>query len=235
MSPNVAIPSMSAGVSPASSIAARTASSVSSSAGDTGAAADPRNAEAADDRVLLEVAHRAPRMSIFVMTVRLDCTFLGMADDAAPEIPARMLPTLTTTTGRSGPAAATDSCTSRGASTCRLWVQPPGADCPDCGGALVDRPVSGRGTVFTYTVNYQPFHAGRARALRHRDRSSWRSSRTCASQRISLTANRIRFTSAYLSRCVSNATTSTATPSSSRCSRRGPSGTRIRAAPNTWR
>ncbi len=41
---------------------------------------------------------------------------------------------------------------------CGLWVNPPAADCPDCAGALVARPVSGRGTVFTYTVNYQPFN-----------------------------------------------------------------------------
>ncbi|WP_442928524.1 Zn-ribbon domain-containing OB-fold protein [Mycobacterium sp. JS623] len=41
---------------------------------------------------------------------------------------------------------------------CELWVSPPAADCPDCGGVLVARPVSGRGTVFTYTVNYQPFN-----------------------------------------------------------------------------
>ena len=41
---------------------------------------------------------------------------------------------------------------------CALWVNPPAADCPDCGGALEAQPVSGRGTVFTYTVNYQPFN-----------------------------------------------------------------------------
>jgi hypothetical protein len=41
---------------------------------------------------------------------------------------------------------------------CGLWVSPPAADCPDCGGALAAQPVSGRGTVFTYTVNYQPFN-----------------------------------------------------------------------------
>jgi len=41
---------------------------------------------------------------------------------------------------------------------CELWVGPPAADCPDCGGALEARPVSGRGTVFTYTVNHQPFN-----------------------------------------------------------------------------
>jgi hypothetical protein len=41
---------------------------------------------------------------------------------------------------------------------CALWVSPQAADCPDCGGALVAKPVSGRGTVFTYTVNHQPFN-----------------------------------------------------------------------------
>ncbi|GAC1409896.1 MAG: hypothetical protein NVS4B6_32370 [Mycobacterium sp.] len=41
---------------------------------------------------------------------------------------------------------------------CGLWVSPPAPDCPDCGGALAAQPVSGRGTVFTYTVNYQPFN-----------------------------------------------------------------------------
>jgi uncharacterized protein len=41
---------------------------------------------------------------------------------------------------------------------CALWVNPPAADCPDCAGALEMRPVSGRGTVFTYTVNHQPFN-----------------------------------------------------------------------------
>uniref|UniRef100_UPI0034E1F435 Zn-ribbon domain-containing OB-fold protein n=1 Tax=Mycobacterium sp. OAE908 TaxID=2817899 RepID=UPI0034E1F435 len=41
---------------------------------------------------------------------------------------------------------------------CEAWVSPPAGDCPDCEGALVARPVSGRGTVFTYTVNHQPFN-----------------------------------------------------------------------------
>jgi uncharacterized protein len=41
---------------------------------------------------------------------------------------------------------------------CGLWVSRPAEDCPDCGGAVEARPVSGRGTVFTYTVNYQPFN-----------------------------------------------------------------------------
>lgn len=37
-------------------------------------------------------------------------------------------------------------------------MSPPAADCPDCGGELHAHPVSGRGTVFTYTVNHQPFN-----------------------------------------------------------------------------
>jgi uncharacterized protein len=41
---------------------------------------------------------------------------------------------------------------------CARWVYPPRAVCPDCDEELVFRPVSGRGTVFTYTVNYHPFN-----------------------------------------------------------------------------
>ena len=41
---------------------------------------------------------------------------------------------------------------------CARWVHPAAGECRDCGGALVARPVSGRGTVFTYTVNYHPYN-----------------------------------------------------------------------------
>jgi uncharacterized OB-fold protein len=41
---------------------------------------------------------------------------------------------------------------------CARWVHPPAADCPECGGDLVAHPVSGHGTVFTYTINHQPFN-----------------------------------------------------------------------------
>jgi uncharacterized OB-fold protein len=41
---------------------------------------------------------------------------------------------------------------------CALWVSPPTADCPDCGGELVATAVSGRGEVFTFTVNHHPFN-----------------------------------------------------------------------------
>jgi uncharacterized protein len=42
--------------------------------------------------------------------------------------------------------------------SCHRWVHPPSKDCPDCGGGLVARPVSGFGTVLTYTVNRHPFN-----------------------------------------------------------------------------
>jgi uncharacterized OB-fold protein len=41
---------------------------------------------------------------------------------------------------------------------CGRWVHPSTGECRECGGALVARPVSGRGTVFTYTVNYHPYN-----------------------------------------------------------------------------
>ena len=63
-----------------------------------------------------------------------------MPDDAPPAIPAD---------GR----LMVHRCTQ-----CSLWVGPFAPDCPDCGGALAAKPVSGRGTVFTYTVNHQPFN-----------------------------------------------------------------------------
>ena len=79
--------------------------------------------------------------------------------DAAPSVnPARMLPKLHEynrafwTGGADGRLLVTQC------AQCGLWVSPPGPDCPDCGGSLVARPVSGNGTVFTYTVNYQPFN-----------------------------------------------------------------------------
>ncbi|OBI41274.1 DNA-binding protein [Mycobacterium sp. E796] len=41
---------------------------------------------------------------------------------------------------------------------CARWVHPAAGECRDCGGPLVARPVSGRGTVFTYTVNHHPYN-----------------------------------------------------------------------------
>lgn len=42
---------------------------------------------------------------------------------------------------------------------CERWVHPPVDRCPACGsGQLRAQPVSGRGTVFTFTVNRHPFN-----------------------------------------------------------------------------
>jgi uncharacterized OB-fold protein len=38
---------------------------------------------------------------------------------------------------------------------CGRWVEPSGASCAACGGSLSPQPVSGRGTVFAFTVNHQ--------------------------------------------------------------------------------
>ncbi len=42
--------------------------------------------------------------------------------------------------------------------SCARWIFPIEAVCPTCSTATVPRAVSGRGTVYTYTVNHQPFH-----------------------------------------------------------------------------
>ncbi|WP_156688417.1 Zn-ribbon domain-containing OB-fold protein [Mycobacterium sp. Marseille-P9652] len=41
---------------------------------------------------------------------------------------------------------------------CEHWVHPSAGECRDCGNALQKRPVSGRGTVFTYTVNHHRYN-----------------------------------------------------------------------------
>ncbi|MDT5115344.1 MAG: uncharacterized protein QOE30_1083 [Mycobacterium sp.] len=41
---------------------------------------------------------------------------------------------------------------------CSRWVHPAAGECRECGATLVARPVSGHGTVFTYTVNHHPYN-----------------------------------------------------------------------------
>lgn len=42
--------------------------------------------------------------------------------------------------------------------SCGQWVHPPAPTCPACGGTeMSPEPVSGRATVFTFTVNRHPF------------------------------------------------------------------------------
>jgi uncharacterized protein len=41
---------------------------------------------------------------------------------------------------------------------CSRWVFPPLLQCPDCSGSAAYASVSGKGRVFTYTVNHHPFN-----------------------------------------------------------------------------
>jgi uncharacterized OB-fold protein len=41
---------------------------------------------------------------------------------------------------------------------CRRWVHPPTSACPTCEGPVRPEPVSGRGSVYTFTVNAHQFH-----------------------------------------------------------------------------
>ena len=41
---------------------------------------------------------------------------------------------------------------------CRQWQHPPTGTCGACGGAAAPERVSGKGTVFTFTVNHQQYH-----------------------------------------------------------------------------
>lgn len=42
--------------------------------------------------------------------------------------------------------------------SCGHWQHPPTGTCEPCGGAARPEPVSGRGTVFTFTVNHHQYH-----------------------------------------------------------------------------
>jgi uncharacterized protein len=81
-----------------------------------------------------------------------------MADEPAPKIPARMLPALNEHNRAFWTGGVDGRLLISWCAHCERWTAPPAGDCPDCGGGLVARPVSGLGTVFTYTVNYQPFN-----------------------------------------------------------------------------
>jgi uncharacterized OB-fold protein len=81
-----------------------------------------------------------------------------MPDDTAPASSARILPRRHDHNAAFWEGGADGRLMITRCTQCELWVHPPAADCPDCGGALTAQPVSGHGTVFTYTVNHQPFN-----------------------------------------------------------------------------
>jgi uncharacterized protein len=81
-----------------------------------------------------------------------------MPDHASPAVPARVLPELQDRNREFWTAGADGRLFISQCTQCSLWVSPPADDCPECGAGLEARPVSGRGKVFTFTVNRQPFN-----------------------------------------------------------------------------
>jgi uncharacterized protein len=79
-----------------------------------------------------------------------------MSNDAPPS--ARMLPALDDHNRAFWTGGADGHLGVPFCAQCGVWVTPLAAECPDCDGVLESRLVSGRGTVFTYTVNYQAFN-----------------------------------------------------------------------------
>lgn len=75
-----------------------------------------------------------------------------------PGLTARMLPPLTPENRHFWTGGAHGELRILRCAACDRWVHPPRASCPTCGGALVPEAVSGKGTVFTFTVNRHPYN-----------------------------------------------------------------------------
>jgi uncharacterized protein len=81
-----------------------------------------------------------------------------MSDDAVVVVPARIFPELSEHNRMFWAGGADGRLRITRCTRCGLWTSRPAEDCTDCGGVLEARPVSGRGTVYTYTVNHQSFN-----------------------------------------------------------------------------
>ncbi len=79
-----------------------------------------------------------------------------------PEQPAgdRILPDLTPENRAFWTGGANGELHIQRCEACRRWTHPPRNACGDCGGTLSPEPVSGRGSVFSFTVNHQSFRPG---------------------------------------------------------------------------
>ena len=70
----------------------------------------------------------------------------------------RALPTLTAANRDFWTGGARGELLVQRCGACGRWVHPPTANgCPECGGSLHTEPVSGLGTVFSFTLNAQPY------------------------------------------------------------------------------
>jgi len=81
-----------------------------------------------------------------------------MSGDSHATVPARIVPERQEHNRAFWTGGANDQLLIARCTLCSLWVHPPSADCPVCGGELAAQPVSGRGEVFTYTVNMHSFN-----------------------------------------------------------------------------
>lgn len=76
-----------------------------------------------------------------------------MIDASAP----RIIPPLTDVNRAFWTGGANGELLIQRCDSCGRWRHPPAERC-SCGGALIPQPVSGTGTVFTFTVNHQQYH-----------------------------------------------------------------------------
>jgi uncharacterized protein len=74
-----------------------------------------------------------------------------------PALP-RVLPTLTDHNRAFWTGGAKGELLIQRCGACRRWMHPPADHCASCGGEVGAEPVSGRGTVFAYTVNMHQYH-----------------------------------------------------------------------------
>jgi uncharacterized protein len=70
----------------------------------------------------------------------------------------RILPPLTDTTRPYWTGGAQGNLLVERCADCGRWQHPPTGACGTCGGTAVPQPVSGKGTIFTFTVNHQQYH-----------------------------------------------------------------------------
>jgi uncharacterized protein len=82
-----------------------------------------------------------------------------MSDTTSPAFAARILPPLTELNRAFWTGGARGELLVLHCQRCGHWVHPPASPCPVCGGdGLIPECTSGKGTVFTYTVNWHPFN-----------------------------------------------------------------------------
>ena len=75
-----------------------------------------------------------------------------------PSAPARVLPILTDANREFWTSGSTGKLRIPRCTSCTRWVFPPARPCPTCGAMTDYQAVSGKGHVFTHTVNHHPFN-----------------------------------------------------------------------------